>query len=68
MNLRLNHTLLGTKFVLLASLNETNGESLLQKVYEIYADVGMKNPFYTPEMPIRNEKFDARITTLLSSR
>ena len=58
----------GTKFVLLVSLNETNSEALLQKVYEIYADIGMKNPFYTPEMPIRNEKFDTRIGTLLSPR
>ena len=57
----------GTKFVLLTSLHETNADSLLQKVYEAYADMGMKNPFHTPEMPIRSEKFDIRLTQLLGS-
>jgi trafficking protein particle complex subunit 4 len=56
----------GTKFVLLTSLAEHTAESLLQKVYEIYADAVMKNPFHTPEMPIRSEGFDARISALLA--
>jgi hypothetical protein len=42
-------------------------ESALQKVYEVYADAVMKNPFHTPEMPIRNEGFDSRIAALLGS-
>ena len=58
----------GTKFVLLTSLHETNAESLLQKVYEAYADMGMKNPFHTPEMPIRSEKFDTRLNQLLATQ
>ena len=33
----------GTKFVLLTSLTETAAETILQKVYEIYADAVMKN-------------------------
>lgn len=37
---------------------------MLQKVYEIYADAVMKNPFHTPEMPIRSEAFDTRIAAL----
>ncbi len=56
---------IGTKFVLLTSLVEPTAESVLQKVYEIYADAVMKNPFHTPEMPIRSEGFDTRITALL---
>ncbi|KAL5529572.1 hypothetical protein ACEPAG_5557 [Sanghuangporus baumii] len=60
-------TATGTKFVLLTSLHDANAEALLQKVYEAYADMGMKNPFHTPEMPIRSDKFDARIGTLLGS-
>ena len=56
---------LATKFVLITSLHDTNAEALLQKVYEAYADVGMKNPFHTPEMPIRSEKFDVKIGALL---
>ncbi|KAI0748496.1 Sybindin-like protein [Daedaleopsis nitida] len=64
MNILLTAT--GTKFVLLTSLVEPTADSVLQKVYEIYADAVMKNPFHTPEMPIRSEGFDTRITTLLS--
>ncbi|KAL5532793.1 hypothetical protein ACEPAF_4567 [Sanghuangporus sanghuang] len=60
-------TATGTKFVLLTSLHDANAETLLQKVYEAYADMGMKNPFHTPEMPIRSDKFDTRIGALLGS-
>jgi hypothetical protein len=38
---------------------------ILQKIYEVYADAVMKNPFHTPEMPIRNERFDSKITALI---
>ncbi|KZP21153.1 transport protein particle complex subunit [Athelia psychrophila] len=58
-------TATGTKFVLLTSLAETSAEIVLQKVYEVYADAVMKNPFHTPEMPIRSEGFDVRIGTLI---
>ncbi|KAI0079398.1 Sybindin-like protein [Panus rudis PR-1116 ss-1] len=58
-------TATGTKFVLLTSLTESTADVVLQKIYEIYADAVMKNPFHTPEMPIRNEAFDRRITALL---
>jgi len=57
----------GTKFVLLTSLTETAAESILQKVYEIYADAVMKNPFHTPEMPIRSDGFDSRVAGLIGS-
>ena len=56
----------GTKFVLLTSLVEPTSDTVLQKVYEIYADAVMKNPFHTPEMPIRTEGFDSRITAIIS--
>ncbi|KAI0768436.1 Sybindin-like protein [Irpex lacteus] len=58
-------TATGTKFVLLTSPVEPTADSVLQKVYEIYSDAVMKNPFHTPEMPIRSEAFDTRITALL---
>lgn len=57
----------GTKFVLLTSLAEINPDNVLQKVYEIYSDAVMKNPFHTPEMPIRSEGFDTRIATLIGN-
>lgn len=56
----------GTKFVLLTSLAENTADTVLQKVYEAYADAVMKNPFHTPEMPIRTEGFDSRITAIMS--
>jgi len=65
MNILLTAT--GTKFVLLTSLAEPTADAVLQKVYEVYADAVMKNPFHTPEMPIRTEGFDTRITALLGS-
>jgi hypothetical protein len=57
----------GTKFVLLTSLAEHTTDTTLQRVYEAYADTVMKNPFHTPEMPIRTEGFDTRISTLLGA-
>lgn len=56
----------GTKFVLLTSLAENTADTVLQKVYEAYADAVMKNPFHTPEMPIRTEGFDSRVTAIMS--
>ena len=53
--------------MLLTSLSETNTESVLQRVYEAYADAVMKNPFYTPEMPIRSDGFDSRVTALVGT-
>ena len=58
---------IGTKFVLLTSLAETIADTVLQKIYDIYADAVMKNPFHTPEMPIRNEGFDTRINSLIGT-
>lgn len=57
----------GTKFVLLTSLSDTTADVMLQRVYDIYADAVMKNPFHTPEMPIRSEGFDTRIGTLIGT-
>ncbi|KAK0196796.1 transport protein particle complex subunit [Armillaria mellea] len=60
-------TATGTKFVLLTSLAELSAETTLQKVHEAYADAVMKNPFHTPEMPIRSEGFDLRISSLIDN-
>lgn len=42
--------------------------ALLQGCYEAYADTVMRNPFYTPEMPIRIEAFDQRIAAILGAQ
>lgn len=51
--------------MLLTSPVEPTAEAVLQKVYEVYADAVMKNPFHTPEMPIRSEAFETRIAALI---
>ena len=51
-------TLTGTKFLLFTEPQQPNIDSMMKKIYELYADFVMKNPFYTVEMPIRCEKFD----------
>ncbi|PVF99129.1 Sybindin-like protein [Serendipita vermifera] len=55
----------GIKFVLLTSLTDTTADGALQKIYEAYADFVMKNPFHTPEMPIRADKFDVRVGEII---
>jgi hypothetical protein len=51
-------TLTGTKFLLFTEPQQPNVETILRKVYELYSDYVMKNPFYQTEMPIRCEAFD----------
>lgn len=38
---------------------------VLRKIYEIYADYVLKNPFYSLEMPIRCELFNENLKLLL---
>ncbi|KAJ3080685.1 Sybindin-like protein [Rhizoclosmatium globosum] len=55
----------GTKFLLVTDPLQANVDALMRKVYEVYADYVMKNPFYTPEMPIRAELFDLNLNKLI---
>ena len=56
----------GVKFVVISAYTNTqNVEPLLRKIYELYADFALKNPFYSIDMPIRAEKFDAGMKTLV---
>uniref|UniRef100_A0A2K6FN00 Trafficking protein particle complex subunit n=1 Tax=Propithecus coquereli TaxID=379532 RepID=A0A2K6FN00_PROCO len=42
----------GSDFVVLADPRQAGIDSLLRKIYEIYSDFALKNPFYSLEMPI----------------
>ncbi|RKP13768.1 Sybindin-like protein, partial [Piptocephalis cylindrospora] len=53
-----SQTLTGVKILLLCEPTHQGASDQMRRVYELYADFVMKNPFYTPEMPIRCEKFD----------
>lgn len=58
----------GSKFLLFTEPAQSNADATLKKVYEIYADYVMKNPFYSLEMPIRSEKFERAIQGWIAAR
>uniref|UniRef100_A0A1B6MSR3 Trafficking protein particle complex subunit n=1 Tax=Graphocephala atropunctata TaxID=36148 RepID=A0A1B6MSR3_9HEMI len=58
-------TLTGVKFMVVAEPTQLGIETLLRKIYELYADFALKNPFYDLEMPIRCELFDTHLQALL---
>lgn len=58
----------GTKFLLFTDPLMTNVDTVMKKVYELYADYVMKNPFYQLEMPVRCEAFDRHLGTWLRAR
>uniref|UniRef100_A0A1B0DEK5 Trafficking protein particle complex subunit n=2 Tax=Phlebotomus papatasi TaxID=29031 RepID=A0A1B0DEK5_PHLPP len=58
-------TLTGVKFILISEPSQAGMEILLKKIYELYADYVLKNPFYSLEMPIRCELFDTNLQSLL---
>eukprot|EP00158_Paraphelidium_tribonemae_P003967 Partr_v1_DN26493_c1_g2_i1_m24134 putative trafficking protein particle complex len=57
----------GIKFLLTTDPFHKDSEGCLSHIYTIYADYVMKNPFYTPEMPIRCDLFDQKLTQWHSS-
>jgi len=54
-------TLTGTKFLLFTEPQQPNIDATTKKIYELYTDYVMKNPFYQTEMPIRCEAFDRKL-------
>lgn len=66
-NFRMNcfQTLTGVKFMLISDPKQAGIDTLLHRVYEIYSDFALKNPFYSLEMPIRCELFDEHIKSTL---
>lgn len=60
-------TTTGNKFVVVADPMTANLDQLLKKIYDIYSDFALKNPFYSIEMPIRCELFDNALQMLLNN-
>ncbi|TVY44030.1 Transport protein particle subunit [Lachnellula subtilissima] len=54
-------TLTGTKFLLFTEPFQPNTDKIVARIYELYADYVMKNPFYSLEMPIRSEGWERRL-------
>lgn len=40
-------------------------DALLRRIYEVYADYGVKNPFQALEMPVRSEGFERALQRLI---
>ena len=55
----------GVKFFVLTDTRVNSMDVFLKKLYELYADFALKNPFYSLEMPIRCDLFDTNLTKLL---
>ena len=61
-------TVTGVKFLLFTEPAQPNVDVVIRRVYELYADFVMKNPFYTIEMPIRCAKFDQGLDSYIKAR
>ncbi|KAA0193504.1 hypothetical protein HAZT_HAZT004871 [Hyalella azteca] len=55
------------KFMVVADHQQGPLNALLHRIYEIYADYALKNPFYSLEMPIRCELFDEHLKSTLDA-
>jgi len=59
--LHCNQTVTGVKFIVISDRNQQGVGQLLDKIYELYADFALKNPFYSLEMPIRADLFEEHL-------
>eukprot|EP00088_Acartia_fossae_P003757 TRINITY_DN11602_c0_g1_i2.p1 TRINITY_DN11602_c0_g1~~TRINITY_DN11602_c0_g1_i2.p1 ORF type:complete len:216 (+),score=23.52 TRINITY_DN11602_c0_g1_i2:29-676(+) len=59
--LNCSQTLTGIKFIIVSDLKQSGINQLLDKLYELYSDYALKNPFYSLEMPIRADLFDQNV-------
>ena len=41
--------------------SSNNVQPLMRKLYQLYSDFALKDPFYTIEMPIKSAKFEQHI-------
>jgi len=60
-------TLTGIKFMLVGDAEETRMKILLRKIYALYADYVLKNPFQILDMPIKCQLFDQHVLALVSA-
>lgn len=59
------NTLTGTKFLLFTDTAQASADIAMRRVYDLYADYVMKNPFYQLEMPIRCDMFDRKLNSYI---
>ena len=61
-------TVSGTKFLLFTEPGQANVATVVGRVYELWADYVMKNPFYTLENPVRCEAFERHLGAYLRAK
>ena len=61
-------TATGLKFLLFTEPQQPNVEAIMKRVYELYCDYVMKNPFYSLEMPVRCESFERHLMAYVRAR
>ncbi|CAK7210759.1 hypothetical protein SCUCBS95973_000897 [Sporothrix curviconia] len=59
------NTLTGTKFLIFTDTAQTSVDTTMRRVYDLYSDYVMKNPFYQLEMPIRCDMFDRKLNSYI---
>ncbi len=59
------NTMTGTKFLLFTDTTQTSVDATIRRIYDLYADYVMKNPFYQLEMPVRCEIFDRKLLSYI---
>ncbi len=57
--------LTGLKIIAIADPIHMSLDAPIRRIYELYSDYAMKNPFFMPDMPIRAELFDLSIQKLI---
>ena len=62
-------SLTGLKFIVVASpTSPPNLDMFLRKIYEVYSDFALKNPFQSMDMPVRGDKFDEALKQLIEKQ
>ena len=59
------NTMTGTKFLLFTDTMQANVDAVVRRVYDLYADYVMKNPFYQLEMPVRCDAFERKLNSYI---
>jgi len=59
------NTLTGTKFLLFTDTAQANVDVTMRRVYDMYTDYVLKNPFYQLDMPIRCDMFDRKLNSYI---
>lgn len=60
-------TITGTKFLVFTDIGQYNPDGIINRIYQLFSDHVMKNPFYQLDMPIRCDQFDRHLNKYLAS-